>query len=1498
MDGSPANGAIQRGRNTDNEKLGVGDSPDDAASEPVVDVKKRHRQQQQTDRVDSKRQRNDPDLSSVGDNNEMYEAVAVGRDYDGILFDRLESSAASVASNLDEAESVGNGRPTSHQKRKGVATAQRRTSRATAGVKEWGDIVSFERKKPQKKKIAHVPGIDAWRDSGGGGGGGERSDTNPRPADVAGSDDAVTHSSFRARSDSHSSMDTGLGGGEELGHQQRKAKREVYRQRARTTPSLVDSRSLTSAVFCGQLSGGGQIDADPSTSSSLLPAALISNIHIRAARLAAALHGRLRNWVTAEFAYSSIDRGFFLRNEFVECLAALDAGRVTALTRTEWAVLRSKLGQPRLLSAAFLTQERAKLERYREDVRRIQVGLSPVASIALDGPFVYQVPLPLTPGCRVTAAHPITRQLSQGTIVGSGLQVHALPIQQPQRRSKLDRDRHARHTMGMCGGTRAYYCVQFDSDIGSSSSSSSGSCNSRALGSDTACDHDRERRFSAALAEFEDCKLRLEQAQAEKCIVTKHLQSNESGTNGKLDNAADLDAQGGITATADTIAHIDRYVLKFARENPWLYEERVTRFVNTMRTHMQQLLEEFPALQRPVSVGGTSASPLSAPGAPLPRAAAVDEALAAVVSGGAAVYRVADFDVISHGPIQLMYPAVAVHGAPTAAPIDPRPTAPVSHAAPAASTTASAAKVPIHHDAAGANGADASSNHVQDSGTSAVSDVTTLNPPTLTESSSSPSSAPSASRATATTAVPVLAVPSVSAKLVVRHPSSPQRGQQLPQQQQQGVQPRRAYPTSSSSGQKGSDLAINEAWAPVRTASSTSSGARRDASEAGGSGVVNSNVEGGPARADSHRADNASHAADSATRESGCAPFVPWDPWVIGTDSSSPGPDAAVLLPSAETVDSLYRAAAWSDAGESSDDAGPIPSYPRVDGRGQLEFGGAVFPAWGRPLRMPLNASADLCLGLFPTSVWAPRERSDGKSEIGAHTGTGDVPMSWPRIRQSPLLTAATSSFAPGEPEPTVGGSSSVLMDEEACSNSSSVMLSGAAHVLHSSTSGTSSRGTDCIAGSSPSVLATAAACYNMSLMAMCRSDCVRVAAALRGLVERKHVLLNEVARLTAAAAATAAATAAAVAAATAATVASASLSSVEVPIALVAPPSPLPTLAPQASVHEIDAAAAPAASASVIAQLLPCADDVSALKSSITDDAATASVSSPAPGAAAAATSSSSAARVALSPATGLSEETKAALVWLRSALLATDESIGIHWRALDRLRKRHDNAADMTQSGMGIPLEVGAPPLPKATIRRLQNQVLNGNPGGYFTRTALQPPSSACSSVAAAPQCRSINGKSINLALLAAAWSASPSTTSQLGAERGVAPRVAAVRELSIARTAPAPEGVTSAAAASVDAIETLASATGVSGVRGTSSFPNNPIMLSKAADVLTTLQAVATLQHAPGALPLRDTLAICDAALAPLATHAHASNADLVAEVEAAFLHLRALAMRPRA
>jgi hypothetical protein len=78
-----------------------------------------------------------------------------------------------------------------------------------------------------------------------------------------------------------------------------------------------------------------------------------------------------------EWFYSHLDRDYFALNEFSSLLAIkanFPLGNVPLLTRSEWAVVRRKLGRPRRLSPAFFASERAKLEAYREDVRSVRAG--------------------------------------------------------------------------------------------------------------------------------------------------------------------------------------------------------------------------------------------------------------------------------------------------------------------------------------------------------------------------------------------------------------------------------------------------------------------------------------------------------------------------------------------------------------------------------------------------------------------------------------------------------------------------------------------------------------------------------------------------------------------------------------------------------------------------------------------------------------------------------------------------------------------------------------------------------------------------------------------------------------------------------------------------------------------------------------------------------------------------------------------------------------------
>jgi hypothetical protein len=69
------------------------------------------------------------------------------------------------------------------------------------------------------------------------------------------------------------------------------------------------------------------------------------------------------------------------------------------------------MGRPRRFSAAFARQERAKLERFRMDVRSIQQGRLVNSELV---PFPDELPPRLAEGQPVLAIHPETREPARG----------------------------------------------------------------------------------------------------------------------------------------------------------------------------------------------------------------------------------------------------------------------------------------------------------------------------------------------------------------------------------------------------------------------------------------------------------------------------------------------------------------------------------------------------------------------------------------------------------------------------------------------------------------------------------------------------------------------------------------------------------------------------------------------------------------------------------------------------------------------------------------------------------------------------------------------------------------------------------------------------------------------------------------------------------------------------------------------------------------------------
>ncbi|XP_011620753.1 protein ALWAYS EARLY 3 isoform X1 [Amborella trichopoda] len=122
---------------------------------------------------------------------------------------------------------------------------------------------------------------------------------------------------------------------------------------------------------------------------------------------------KLRRWCTYEWFYSAIDYPWFAQSEFVEYLNHVRLGHVPRLTRVEWGVIRSSLGKTRRLSKRFLQEEREKLEKYRESVRKHYSDLRNGLREGLPADF----PRPLSVGQRVIACHPKTREIHDGSIL-------------------------------------------------------------------------------------------------------------------------------------------------------------------------------------------------------------------------------------------------------------------------------------------------------------------------------------------------------------------------------------------------------------------------------------------------------------------------------------------------------------------------------------------------------------------------------------------------------------------------------------------------------------------------------------------------------------------------------------------------------------------------------------------------------------------------------------------------------------------------------------------------------------------------------------------------------------------------------------------------------------------------------------------------------------------------------------------------------------------------
>ncbi|KAK9790510.1 hypothetical protein WJX73_001100 [Symbiochloris irregularis] len=180
--------------------------------------------------------------------------------------------------------------------------------------------------------------------------------------------------------------------------------------------------------------------ASGSLLSSLLlgpPSALSdagSNMRPSELRLRRCLDARTRRWCMYEFFCSALDRPWLLACELREWLAHAGLPPDLRLTRAEWVAVRAALGRPRRLSLAFLHEERAKLEAWREEMR------AKYEEVGCGNEVPPDVPRPLQVGQRVTARHPVTRQLHDGDILTTGHSLYRVQFDRRELGVELIKD--------------------------------------------------------------------------------------------------------------------------------------------------------------------------------------------------------------------------------------------------------------------------------------------------------------------------------------------------------------------------------------------------------------------------------------------------------------------------------------------------------------------------------------------------------------------------------------------------------------------------------------------------------------------------------------------------------------------------------------------------------------------------------------------------------------------------------------------------------------------------------------------------------------------------------------------------------------------------------------------------------------------------------------------------------------------------------------------------
>ncbi|KAL9649543.1 hypothetical protein ABK040_003221 [Willaertia magna] len=122
------------------------------------------------------------------------------------------------------------------------------------------------------------------------------------------------------------------------------------------------------------INNNGLISASNATDSET--SELIDNVQQLANKMIKfLLRKKTRLFCTCEWFYSTLDSGYFNKNEFIECLKAIEPtlNEKTIFKRFEMKSIKnqmfSKFGKPRRFSQKFLSEEREKLEKYRKFVR-------------------------------------------------------------------------------------------------------------------------------------------------------------------------------------------------------------------------------------------------------------------------------------------------------------------------------------------------------------------------------------------------------------------------------------------------------------------------------------------------------------------------------------------------------------------------------------------------------------------------------------------------------------------------------------------------------------------------------------------------------------------------------------------------------------------------------------------------------------------------------------------------------------------------------------------------------------------------------------------------------------------------------------------------------------------------------------------------------------------------------------------------------------------------